>query len=63
MAQIFPTARFRTLQFSGRPLKWIRSLLIVLGGGSLMLYRVSLRAKGGDDIEWFIKVALSQSLI
>ncbi|MGI9165325.1 MAG: hypothetical protein ACR2G5_02885 [Pyrinomonadaceae bacterium] len=63
MSQTFPSARFCTLLFSGRPLKWIHSLLIVLGGASLLLYRVSLRAKGGDDIEWFIKVALCQSLI
>ena len=63
MAQIFPSARFRALLFSGITSKRANSLLIVLGGASLLLYRVSLRAKGGDDIEWFIKVALGQSLI
>ncbi len=45
---------------SGRPLQpWTNSLLMALGGASLLLYRVSLRAKGGDDVEWFIKVALA----
>gem|GEM_PF-5279734 len=29
----------------------------------LLLYRVSLRAKGGDDLDWFIKIALCQSAI
>ncbi|MBA3767142.1 MAG: hypothetical protein H0W99_09175, partial [Acidobacteria bacterium] len=49
--------------FGGRVINWANPLLIVLGGASLLLYRVSLRAKGGDDIEWFIKLTLFQSLI
>jgi len=53
----------RAMVLSGRVSKWATPLLIVLGGAALLLYRVSLGAKGGDDIEWFIKVALFQSLI
>jgi len=53
----------RAMVLSGRVSKWANPLLIVLGGAALLLYRVSLGAKGGDDIEWFIKVALFQSLI
>lgn len=47
----------------GRLLKRTNALLVVLGCASLLLYRVGLRANGGDDIEWFIKVALGQSVI
>lgn len=46
-----------------RVIKWTNPLLILLGCASLLIYRVSLRAKGGDDIEWFIKVALCQAAI
>ncbi len=63
VAQSFPIADLRTLSFSGRALKWTNLLLILLGAASLVLYVVSLRAKSGDDIEWFIKIALIQSLI
>lgn len=44
-------------------LNWTSPLLVVLGCSSLLLYRVSLRAEGGDDIEWFIKIAMCQSVI
>ena len=49
--------------FGGGVINRSNLLLIVFGGASLVLYRVSLGAKAGDDIEWFIKVALCQSLI
>ncbi|MDQ3174703.1 MAG: hypothetical protein M3Q91_13520, partial [Acidobacteriota bacterium] len=49
--------------FGGGGINQSNLLLIVLGGASFVLYRVSLGAKGGDDIEWFIKLALFQSLI
>lgn len=36
-------------------------LLVVLGVASLALYGAGLRAKTGDDIKWFIPVALCQA--
>ena len=44
-----------------RVMKWANPSLVVLGCISFILYRVSLHAKGGDDIDWFIKVALGQA--
>lgn len=38
-------------------------LLMALGCAALVLYRVSLKATGGDDIRWFIIIALCQSAI
>ncbi len=63
MNQSFLGGSVRTLSFSSRALNWTNPLLSVLGAASLVLYVVSLRAKSGDDIEWFIKTALIQSLI
>ena len=63
VGQSSPSAGLRARSFSGRALKWTNFLLIVLGGASLLVYRVSLQARSGDDVDWFIKVALGQSLI
>lgn len=38
-------------------------LLLLLGCLSLVLYRLGLRAEGVRDIQWFIKLALVQSVI
>src|SRR6266542_340204 len=43
------------VMFAGGITKWANPLLIAFGSASFLLYRVSLRAKGGDDIDWFIK--------
>ncbi len=51
------------VMFAGGITKWANPLLIAFGSASFLLYRVSLRAKGGDDIDWFIKVAVCQSII
>jgi alpha-1,6-mannosyltransferase len=39
------------------------ALLVVLGGGSLVLYAAGPRANNVADISWFIKIALGQSAI
>lgn len=44
-------------------MKWANTSLVVLGCISFILYRISLHAKGGDDIDWFIKIALGQAVI
>lgn len=51
------------VMLGNQALNWTSPLLVVFGCASLLLYRVSLRAKGGDDIDWFIKIALCQSAI
>src|SRR6266508_2145166 len=51
------------VMFAGGITKWANALLVAFGSASFLLYRVSLRAKGGDDIDWFIKVAVCQSII
>ena len=51
------------MMLSNRTHDWTNALLVVLGCASLLIYRVSLSAKGGADIEWFIKIALCQSVI
>src|SRR5262245_33419584 len=38
-------------------------LLLLLGLALLVLYRVGVRAHGVSDIQWFIKLALAQSVI
>jgi hypothetical protein len=39
------------------------ALLLLLGCGSLVLYRFGVGAKSADDIRWFLKVALVQSAL
>lgn len=39
------------------------ALLLLLGCGSLVLYRVGVGAKSANDISWFIKLALIQSAL
>ncbi len=51
------------LMLSNQTHDWTNALLVALGSASLLIYRVSLSAEGGDDIEWFIKIALCQSVI
>jgi len=51
------------VMFAGGITKWANALLVAFGSASFLLYRVSLRAKGGDDIDWFIKLAVCQSII
>ena len=53
-----------------RPPSWITKffngknlLLIVLGVAATILYRISLRAHVGNDIIWFLKLALIQAII
>ncbi|CAN5868089.1 DUF2029 domain-containing protein [soil metagenome] len=48
---------------SNRTRNWSNALLVVFGCASLLIYRSSLSARGGDDITWFIKIALCQSAI
>jgi alpha-1,6-mannosyltransferase len=50
-------------RLSGSVINRVNVLLIALGCVSLVLYRVSLKATGGDDIRWFIVIALCQSAI
>jgi alpha-1,6-mannosyltransferase len=44
-------------------LKISLGLLLLLGFASFVLYRVGVRAEGVRDIQWFIKVALVQSVL
>ena len=39
------------------------ALLLLLGCGTLVLYRIGAGAKSADDIRWFLKVALVQSAL
>jgi alpha-1,6-mannosyltransferase len=44
-------------------LNWRNGLLILIGCGALALYRISLRAHVGNDILWFLKIALIQAVL
>lgn len=47
----------------GKTLQRANLALVVLGLASLALYRLGLRAKGTDDIIWFVKVELIQATL
>lgn len=44
-------------------LSWTNLLLIAIGIAGLFLYRISLRAHVGADIEWFLKIVLAQCVL